>query len=333
MQISRKYLLTGAAVLIAVVAVLLKYGSYVVNPWTRDGQVRADVIQVTPRVSGPIVRLPIRDNQQVKAGDLLFEIDPRTYQASLDQASAQLEQTGDSVLALQKQVEAARAAVDGARANIDGAKSRISQLDSIINRNKSEYERQQELLKQNATSQRYIEAAQASYEASLRERDGAQAALVQSQASLLQAQAGQAEAEAKLGAVGEANASVRSALAAVRQAQLNLEFTQVRAPVDAYVTNLNLRVGGQAVTNQPALALVDVKSFWVNGYFKETSIAQIHAGDKALVTLMGYPDDTLEGTVDSIGCGVSHSRMARTGFELLPNVDPTFGSVLRSAYP
>ena len=83
MKLSRKYLLTGGVVLIAVVAVLLKYWDYVVNPWTRDGQVRAEIIQITPRVSGPIVKLAVRDNQFVQAGDLFFEIDPRTFEASL----------------------------------------------------------------------------------------------------------------------------------------------------------------------------------------------------------------------------------------------------------
>ncbi len=85
--------------------VLLKYRDNVVNPWTRDGQVRANVIQLTSRVSGPIVALPIRDNQFVKAGELLFKIDPRTFQANLDSARAQLDETGDSVNDLEKQVE------------------------------------------------------------------------------------------------------------------------------------------------------------------------------------------------------------------------------------
>ncbi|MGD8498842.1 MAG: biotin/lipoyl-binding protein, partial [Chromatiales bacterium] len=86
---NKKYLVTGAVVLVAAAAVLLKYWEYVVNPWTRDGQVRAQVVQVTPRVSGPIVDLPIQDNQFVKAGDLLFQIDPRTFEAALAQARAQ----------------------------------------------------------------------------------------------------------------------------------------------------------------------------------------------------------------------------------------------------
>ncbi|MBW2215536.1 MAG: biotin/lipoyl-binding protein, partial [Deltaproteobacteria bacterium] len=89
------YLATGAVVLVAIALVLLKYWDYVVNPWTRDGQVWANVIQIAPRVSGPIVDLPIKDNQFVKAGDLLFQIDPRTYQAALEQAKAQLDETSN----------------------------------------------------------------------------------------------------------------------------------------------------------------------------------------------------------------------------------------------
>src|SRR5210317_583007 len=116
MKQSRKVFLTADIVLIAVVLVLAKYWDYVVNPWTRDGQVRAEVIQLTPRVSGPIVSLPIKDNQFVNAGDLLFEIDPRTYEATLAQNRAQYDQTGDNYLVLEKQVDAAEAAVLQAQA-------------------------------------------------------------------------------------------------------------------------------------------------------------------------------------------------------------------------
>ncbi len=86
-----KKLLTGFIVLLAVAVVLFKYQDYVLNPWTRDGMVRAQVVQIAPRVSGPIVNLPIKDNQLVKSGDLLFEIDPSTYQAAVQQAEAAVE--------------------------------------------------------------------------------------------------------------------------------------------------------------------------------------------------------------------------------------------------
>lgn len=260
----QKYLLTAAFVLLALIAVLWKCWHYVENPWTRNGQVRADIIQITPRVSGPIVKLAVKDNQFVKAGDLLFEIDPRTFDASLAQARAAVQQ----------------------------AEAVIKELDSEIEKNKAEFKRQQELLPQRATSQRSLEWASATYEVSQQKRKGALASLDQAKAVLL-------------------------------QAKLNLEFTQIKASVDGWITNLNLSLGSHAVANQPALALVDVNSFWVYGFFKETSIKRIRKGDKAIVILMSYPDTRLYGYVDSLGWGIAQQD-GSTGSELLPNVSPTF---------
>jgi len=319
----QKYVLTGIIVLIAVVLVLFKYWDYVTNPWTRNGQVRAEVIQITPRVSGPIVRLPVQDNQFVKAGDLLFEIDPRTFKASLEQAQAQYDKTGDDYLAQEKQVDAAQAQVDAARASVQQAKTKIKQRDSQIVKDKAEYERQQGMMPQKATSQKSVDRAKANYEVSVEKQKGAVAGVTKAQATLGQAEAALAEAKANLGAAGDANASIREARAAVRQAELNLEFTQVKAPVDGYITNLNLRLGSQAVANQPLMALVDVNSYWIHGFFRETTIEGIQKGDKAIVTLMTYPDTPLEGYVDSLGWGIAQDD-GSTGFELLPNINPTF---------
>jgi multidrug resistance efflux pump len=104
---------------------------------------------------------------------------------------------------------------------------------------------------------------------------------------------------------------------------LNLEFTEIRAPVNGYVTNLELQLGSQAVANQPALALVDVDSFWIDAYFKENYIEDISAGDKAVVTLMSYPDKPFEASVDSLGWGIAQDD-GSTGDDLLPNISPTF---------
>jgi multidrug resistance efflux pump len=308
-NLSRKHLLTAAVVAVAILVVLLKYWDYVLNPWTRDGQVRAEVVQIVPRVSGPIVSLPIKDNQFVSAGDLLFEIDPRTYTASVDQAQAQYDITDDNYLAQEKQIEASLA-------QIRQAESSIKQLDAQILKDKAELGRQQELLPKRATSQKSLERAQANYDVSLEQRHGALASLAQAEADL-------AKNRATLGAKGENNANLRQARAALDQAKLNLEFTRVLAPVDGYITNLNLRLGSQAVSNQPALALVDTSSYWVDAYFRETSIEKIRAGDKAIVTLMSYPDKPVEGHVDSLGWGISQQD-GSTGFELLPTISPTF---------
>ena len=323
MHKNKKYLLTGAVLAVAVLLVLWRYWDYVANPWTRNGQVRAEVIQIAPRVSGPIVRLPIKDNQPVSAGDLLFEIDPRTFQAAFDQASAQLDQTSDNVAALTQQVEVASAAVEVSRANIQQAISYVAQLNATIDKNKAEFERQQNLLPRKATSQKALERADANYQVAIQEKRSAEAKVVQARAALLESEASLAEVKAQLGALGESNSQFRVAEAAKRQAQLNLDFTEVSAPVDGYVTNLNLRMGTQTVANQPVLALVDSSSYWVDAYFKENSIADMMPGDRAVVTLMTYPDTPLEGRVDSIGWGIAQQD-GSTGFELLPNVNPTF---------
>ncbi len=323
MKDKKKYLLTGGIVLIAVIVLLLKYWDYVTNPWTRDGQVRAQVVQITPRVSAPIVRLPIVDNQFVKTGDLLFEIDPRTFKATLDQKRAQLDNTRDEIEALEKQVEAAEADVEVARANIKRAEAAIRGYAGRVDQALAEYERQQILDKERATSKKLVESARGDYIAVVNEKANADAQLLQMQAQLNQAEASLAEARANLGAPGDRNAQLREAKAEVREAELNVEFTQVKAPVDGYVTNLNLRLGSQAVANQPALALVDVNSFWIHGFFRENYIENIREGDRAIVTLMSYPDKPLEGHVDSLGWGIAQQD-GSTGSNLLPNISPTF---------
>ncbi len=236
MTFERKHVISIAIVLLAVLLLLLKYRHYLNKPWTRDGQVRAEIIQITPRVTGPIIELAVRDNQFVAKGDLLFRIDPRTFAAQLNKMTAQELRT------------------------------------------QWDYERAIELVKRGDTSERNVDKATAAYDIARAEREAA---------------------------------------------QLDLEFTHVYAPVDGYVTNLNLQIGSQAVANQPALALIDSASYYVEGFFRENSIAHIQSGDAAVVTLMSYPETPLEGTVDSIGWGIAQDD-GSTSHDLLPSINPTF---------
>ena len=318
-----KYVTTAIVVLIAVAVVALKYWDYITNPWTRDGQVRAQVIQITPRVSGPLVKLPVEDNQFVRAGDLLFKIDPRTFEADLEQAHAELDNTRDEIEALAQQVEAAEAEVDAAAATIKQSEAAIKGYAGRVEETRKEYKRQKTLDQQGATSKKMVEEARANWVAYVNQKANAEAQLLQMQASLSEAKANLAKAQADLGAPGDQNAQVRLAKAKVREAELNLEFTEKKAPVDGYVTNLNLRLGSQAVENQPIMALVDVNSYWVTGFFRENYIEDIRNGDRAIVTLMTYPDKPLEGRVDSLGWGIAQDD-GSTGYDLLPNISPTF---------
>jgi multidrug resistance efflux pump len=247
-----RYLITLGAVVVAGFVLANMFHEYLFQPWTRDGHVRAQIIKITPRVGGPIVELPIHDNQAVAKGDLLFKIDPRTFQLAIEQAEAKLKQ---------------------------------------------------------AQASEIVKADQAKRGQDLYRKDkGAisEQALVRKKNDLL-----------------VAKANVEVATANLHAAQLDLEFTEVRAPVDGYATNLLLRYGSQTVANQPALALIDTNSFWVHGYFKETQVENIRPDNKVVVKLMTYPDAPLEGVVESMGWGIAQQDGAPAA-DLLPAINPSF---------
>ncbi|HAJ91388.1 MAG TPA: efflux transporter periplasmic adaptor subunit [Gammaproteobacteria bacterium] len=247
-----RYLITLGAVVVAGMVLAGMFREYLFQPWTRDGHVRAQIIKITPRVGGPIVELPLHDNQLVAKGDLLFRIDPRTYKLAVEQAEAKLKQAQASELVKQDQAKRAR---DLSRKD----KGAISEQ-----------------------------------------------ALVRKENNLL-----------------VATADVDVAVANLHAAKLDLEFTEVRAPVDGYVTNLLLRYGSQTVANQPALALIDINSFWVHGYFKETQIEHIRPDNKVVIKLMTWPDAPLEGIVESMGWGIAQQDGAPAA-DLLPAINPSF---------
>ncbi len=227
-----------------------KYRTYTQNPWTRDGQVRTQVVQITPRVSGMVTRIHVVDNQHVKAGDPLFEIDPSQYILKVRQAQARLKRAK----------EAAR-----------GMKTEYERVKSIYAKDPG------------AVSQKDLIRNEVNYFKSLADIDSAEEAL--------------------------------------NAAKLNLSFTKVYAPVDGWVSNINFQVGSQATANKPLLALVDEKSFWVFGFFREDTISHVRVGDRAVVTLMAYPDTPLEGTVESIAWGIAPTD-GNPGYNMLPSVKP-----------
>ena len=318
-----RYALFAAIVLIAVGLVAWRYYDYLVNPWTRDGQVMANVIRIAPRVSGPVIELPIRDNQHVKAGDLLFRIDPRTFQTDLALAEAKLDRTKKNLIALDKQVAAAEAAMEQTQSAIVQAKSDVDAKTSTLTDAKKTLDRHAALLKTHDVSQAAYDTALRDYQVDLATKNAADAALLGAQSQLRQAEAQLAQAQADRGLIGPQNAQLREAQAQLDTAQLNLSFTEVRASVNGMISNLNIRLGSQAVANQPFMALIDENSFWVDAFFRETLVAEVSAGDSVIITLMGYPDTPLRGHVDSIGWGIAVDN-GSTGQNLLPTVAPTF---------
>ena len=318
-----KIITTGVIVLAALGMIAYKYHDYMKYPWTRDGLVRAQVVQIVPRVSGALVRVPIQNNQLVKKGDLLFEIDPSTFQATVNLARAQLDNMRDIVKSLAEQVDGLKDSVEQRQAEISQAKFEVESSAAQAENARIILERAKELLAEQVNTQRDVDNKSTAYQVALAQLSEARSRVSQTTAALAQAKDDLARGLADLGAPGEDNPRLRRAAADLEIAQLNLDFTKVWAPTDGYVTNLQLRVGDSAVANQPMLAVIDANSFYVQAFFRETFVGNFQKGDRAVVTLMSYPDTPLEGSVDSIGWGIAQQN-GSTGFEQLPSVQPTF---------
>jgi RND family efflux transporter MFP subunit len=245
-----RFLITALIFLAAIVLAWSLWQHYMVSPWTRDGRVRADVVNIAPDVAGQVVELPVRDNQLVHKGDLLMQIDPAHYQLALQQAEA-------AVLARKADLDMRRAQA-GRRADMDSM---------VISRESRE----------DAGSQ--VAAADAQYKVAIAQRD---------------------------------------------IAKLNLDRTKVYAPVDGYITNLNVRRGDFASAGAAKIAIIDSHSFWVYGYFEETKLPYVAVGDKAKIQLINGA--TLRGHVDSISRGI-YDRDNPQSRELLADVNPTFNWV------
>ncbi len=318
-----KALVTSLIVLVAVGATWWKVWDYYKNPWTRNGVVRAQVIQITPRVTGWIVDLPIVDNQFVEAGDVLFQIDPRTFESTLAGMRGLQAETEDEIEALAAQVEATAQTIDRYDAAVKYFEQKVRGKQARVEDFRAQLRRYTELVKTGAASQERLDRAVADVADAQAVVEGSQADLRRAQATKRQAISDLARDRANLGAEGDLNARRRTANARVHSAELQLEFTTVVAPVDGYVTHLDLRIGDHAVANKPALALVDVSTYWIYGYFKEFYVGDMEVGDRALVTLMGYPDKPIEGWVAGKGWGIFQED-GSTGQQLLPKISAPY---------
>lgn len=226
------------------------WSHYMSDPWTRDAKVRADIVGVAPDVSGLVSEVLVQDNQTVKAGDVLFRIDPARFTIALRQAEA---------------------ALAGGKATLEQAARELKR-----------YEKLGDVVSQQKTEQAQL-------------------------------------------ALDSAAAAVQQATAARDLARLNLERSEVRAPVSGVITNFTVRPGDYVAAGAAKVALIDTDSLRVEAYLEETKLNRVHVGDSATIWLMGQPTP-LHGHVESIAAGIE-DRERTVGAGLLANINPTFSWV------
>jgi membrane fusion protein, multidrug efflux system len=361
-QIGRRVLLGVVAA--AVLALLLVIHEVDRSPRSDDASVWANYIEIAPEVSGRLVELPIKDNQFVKKGDLLFVIDPRPYEYALQQALSDQQaleeqiidqrrriaaqssavQAADAAVAISKTgIQTAGSNIDAARAAVTRAQAAATSAEAQLKLDTNNLHRIEPLLQKQYVTVEQVDQASTSVHVSQGRYDEAQAALLQAQAQLAQAtlhheeaSSQAAESQAKLGqaihAVDrvETPESQRPArISKVDSARLDLERTRVVAPFDAYVTSLNLSVGAYAHPGTPIFTLIDTRAWYVIANYRESKLKNIPIGAQVEVYLMGHPDRRFKGHVESIGYGVlpEDARLANG----LPNIERTLNWVHLSA--
>jgi multidrug efflux system membrane fusion protein len=359
-----------ASILCAIVTGLLVIRQTTENPRTDDAEVFANFIGVAPIVSGPIVKLNVVDNQLVKQGDLIFDIDERPYAYALALAKSnraalegQIADQSRTIASLGSAVDVAKANTKSTEANlaraaaaVDEAKASVISAKAVVDRSDAEaayatnnLHRIEPLLAKQFVTVDQIDQAKTLQTSRQQALQQARSELVLAQAQLDSAQAQYKQAEAQL---EQSHQQVQQAAHAVTtlepltaqrggrtseidQAQYNLDNCKYLAPFDGRITNLTISNGAYAHTGQEIFTLIDSRVWWAVANFRETQLRHIHPGMKADVYVLSRPNIRFHGVVDSVGFGVTPDADVVGKFtQGLPDVQRTLNWVhLASRFP
>jgi multidrug resistance efflux pump len=299
------FLITLATVALAGLLGWAMWDVYMGAPWTRDATVRANVVTMAPEVAGRIVELHVIDNKYVSKGDLLLVIDPINFRIAVSQAEAAVQQAQANVQNIDAQMTVQQAQIDASHAQLQRgqaalvfAQQQAERYQTLAKDGWGTVQNAQQFTSQLHEQEAAVQSAQENLNQALRQAESLKA-------QRLSAEAGLAQAKAQL-----------------NQARVNLERTRILAPVDGYVTNLLAQLGDYVNVGVNTISLVDADSFWVDGYFEETNLAPIRAGDPAQIKLMGR-DQIMRGHVDSIARAINVAN-AQPNSQGVATVNPIF---------
>jgi len=351
----------------AVVTGLVVWRQTNAYPRTDDSWVMANLIGMAPEVSGPIEKLYVHDNQFVKAGDVLFQIDPRPFQYALERAISEQATLEKQILnerrviaGQESAVSTARATVVTSQANVNAAQAKFNAAQADVLRAQAalasaeaEYKlasdtlnRYEPLLAKQFVTVEDIDRTRTSQSTAAEAVRQARSQLVYAQA---QVEANRAQQNQAISTVSETQSQLNESIhnvtlldpllaqrgtraAAVKTAEYDLSRCRVVAPFDARVTDMNISEGAYAHAGQQVFTLIDVRNWWAIGSFRENLLKAIRPGMHADVYVMTMPTVRFDGIVQSTGFGVTPQNV--TVSELLPNVERSLNWVhLASRYP
>jgi len=331
---SAKYLgrwisITIVATAVALGLIVLFHANY--YPRTEDAEIFANFIGIAPQVDGPLTRLNVKDNQFVEKGELLYEIDERPYQYALEAAISEQAALEGQIVDEQRTIAAQESAVSVAQANIHSAEAEVADSEQGVSRARAEwtyannnFHRIEPLLAKQFVTVDQVDRAKTS-ETSMEEAlSQAESQLALSQAKLKSALAQHDQARNAVTTLEPLTDQRGAKAAAVKTARYNLDNCRVYAPFDARVTNLTISEGAYAHVGDQMFTLIDARTWWAIGNFREGQLKRIAPGMRADVYVLSKPNVRFAGIVDSIGFGVTPDP------EVIGHLEPGLPDVQRS---
>ncbi len=263
------------------------------TPYTQQARINGYVIGISSEVSGTVTKVMVKNNQAVKKGQPLFQLDRTQYEIALSKARSDLEKVLSQIEANTAGVLSAQSSLLAAKANAKKARQDVERLEKLYKEDPG------------AISVRRLESSRANYE--------------QAVAKVAQAEAEVVRAIENRGAEGLNNAQLKSAQSAVDQAQLNLSRTLIKAPLDGRITDLRTDAGQFASAGKPVMTLISIHDIWIDAEFTENNLGHMKVDDPVELVLDVLPGKVFTGKVRSIGLGVATSQPPPPG--TLPTIN------------
>jgi membrane fusion protein (multidrug efflux system) len=327
----RRAIIVVVVVVLALVAIGLWWRS-TFSEDTDDAQVNGHLIQVSSRIAGQVAKVDVDENQLVKAGDVIAELDPSDYEVAVENAQAALTSaqanaaaadvnvpittinTGSNLTSADANLSGSHAGVGQAEKQLDAAHARVTQAQANYTKAQADLERYKPLVEKDVISKQQFDAAVAAAEATkaavadatASEQaavDGVKVALdreAQAQAGLKYAQTGPQQVAAQSARAKQAQAQVAQAQAQLDQAKLNLSYTKIVAPTAGIITRKSVEINQNLAPGQNLLTLVSLEGLWVTANFKETQLKHMSAGQDVEIEV-DATGKTYHGKVTQIG--------------------------------
>jgi membrane fusion protein (multidrug efflux system) len=312
----KKIALTVFAVLGIFGAVVLYFylGYKAVHITTDDAFVDGHIHTIASKIPGTVKDVFVVDNQLVKKGDLLAEIDPVDYEVRVDETSSSLGAEQARLAEIAARVEAAKQQLAELRAGIEAARANLELQEANFGQADRDERRAAALFATDAFSKERYEKTKTAYEVSIAQVKAAREQLRQAQLAVETQKAVVRQIEAT---GGSQQSTIRQKAAQLDTARLNYGYTKIYAPADGYITKKSVERGNQVQAGQPLMAVTGLNDIWVIANYKETELKKIKPAQKVTIKVDTYPDRVFRGTVESI--------MAGTGsvFSLFPPENAT----------